>query len=60
MEDRQTIELDQPETVHNLINRLGISSKMVLFATVNDRIVDKGTLIEQSCEINLISPPAGG
>lgn len=60
LEDRQTIKLDQPETVHNLINRLGIRSRMVLFATINDRIVDKQTLIDQPCEINLISPPAGG
>ena len=60
LEDRLTIELDQPVTIYNLIGRLGISSKMVLFATINDRIIDKQTLIEQSCEINLISPPAGG
>ena len=60
LEDRQTIELDQPKTIYSLISGLGISSKMVLFATINDRIVDKQTLIDQPCEINLISPPAGG
>ncbi len=60
LKDRQTIELDKPESLYSLISRLGISSRMVLFATINDRIIDKQTLIEQSCEINLISPPAGG
>lgn len=60
LEDRQTIELEQPETVQGLIRSLGISSKMVLLATVNDRIIDKQALIEESCEINLVSPPAGG
>ena len=60
LEDRQTIELEQPETVENIISRLGISSRMVLMATIDGRIVDKKTLIKQSCEINLVSPPAGG
>ena len=60
LEDRQIIKLDQPETIYSLIARLGISSKMVLFATINDRIVSKDYLIDKDTEINFISPPAGG
>lgn len=54
------IECNQPLTVAELIDRLGISSKMVLFATINERIVSKDYLVDQECSINLISPPAGG
>jgi len=60
LEAQQTVELEQPVTVSGLIAARGISSKMVLFATIDDRIVDKQLLVEQSCTINLISPPAGG
>lgn len=59
--DAQTvIELGQPATIAVIVEQLGISTKMVLFATIDDRIVDKKRLIDQPCEINLISPPAGG
>ncbi len=54
------IESSQPLTVAELIDRLGISSRMVLFATISERIVSKDYLVDQECVINLISPPAGG
>ncbi len=54
------VELDRPRAVGELIAALGISSKMVLFATVEGRMVDKNRLLDHPCELNLISPPAGG
>jgi sulfur carrier protein ThiS len=60
VEALSVIECNQPVTVAELIDRLGISSKMVLFATISERIVSKDYLVDQECVINLISPPAGG
>ncbi|GEM_PF-3171242 len=58
--EQEVIELDRPVKVAEMIARLGISSRMVLFATVEERLVPKEALIDRSCEVNLISPPAGG
>lgn len=55
-----TVESESPITVSGIIRQLGISPRMVLFVTGNDRIIPKNTLIKGSCSLNLISPPAGG
>lgn len=60
VEPLTVIECDNPLTVAELIDRLGVSSKMVLFATISERIVNKDYLVDQECVINLVSPPAGG
>jgi len=60
LEAQQVVETDQPVPVSVLILQLGINTKMVLFATINNRIAEKNYLVEQSCELNLVSPPAGG
>jgi sulfur carrier protein ThiS len=60
LETETVIQLEKPATVAALIDQLGISSKMVLFATIDDRMVTKDQLIEQTCSLNLFSPPAGG
>jgi sulfur carrier protein ThiS len=59
-EARAVIESEGPVTAAEVIQRLGISSKMVLFVTKDERILAKDTRLESNCEINLISPPAGG
>ncbi|MFO7951582.1 MAG: hypothetical protein R6U91_02050 [Bacillota bacterium] len=60
LEEQTSLELNRPVTVVEVIETLGVSSKMVLFATIEDRQVAKEDTIEGSCELNLISPPAGG
>ena len=57
---RAVIESEGPVTTAEVIGRLGISSKMVLFVTKDERIIPKNTRLESDCEINLVSPPAGG
>jgi sulfur carrier protein ThiS len=54
------VESEEPLTVLEIIGRLGVSSRMVLFVTIDDRIVPRETLVEEACSLNLISPPAGG
>ena len=54
------IEYEGPVTVSEVIQSLGVSSKMVLFVTKDERIIAKDTRLESDCEINLVSPPAGG
>lgn len=58
--EQAVLDLDQPQTLASLLERLGIHSKVILFATVDDRIVDKQQLIDRACVVNLFSPPAGG
>ena len=60
LEARTVIESEGPVTTSEVIRRLGISSKMVLFVTKDERIIPKNTRLESDCEINLVSPPAGG
>ncbi len=60
LEARTVIESDGPLTISEVIRRLGISSKMVLFVTKDERIIPKDTRLETDCEINFVSPPAGG
>jgi sulfur carrier protein ThiS len=60
LDDRTVIESKNPVTPSEVIQRLGVSSKMVLFVTKNERIIPKNTRLESDCEINLVSPPAGG
>jgi len=57
---RSVIESKDPVKASELIQRLGISSKMVLFVTKEERIIPKDTRLDSDCEINLVSPPAGG
>lgn len=57
---RTVIENEGPITVSEVIQSLGVSSKMVLFVTKDERIIAKDTWLESDCEINLLSPPAGG
>lgn len=54
------IDSEKPLTVLEIIGRLGVSPRMVLFVTIGDRIVPKETLIEKDCLLILVSPPAGG
>jgi sulfur carrier protein ThiS len=60
LEARAVIKSEGPVTAAEVIRRLGISSKMVLFVTKDERIIAKDTRLESNCEINLVSPPAGG
>jgi len=60
LEARAVIKSESPVTASQVIQRLGISSKMVLFVTKDERIIAKDTRLESDCEINLVSPPAGG
>lgn len=60
LDAQMVIESERALTVDELIARLQISSRMVLFAAIDNRIVEKTELLESSCEINLVSPPAGG
>ncbi len=60
LEARTVIESEGPFSAAEVIQRLGISSKMVLFVTKDERIIAKDTRLESDCEINLVSPPAGG
>ena len=56
----EIVESDSPLSVTEIIERLGISSGMVLFVTQEERIIGKKDLIDKDCKLNLISPPAGG
>ncbi len=60
LEEQTSIELVQPVSVFTLLSRLGISSRMVLLVTIGDTLIGKETIIDQPCELNLVSPPAGG
>jgi sulfur carrier protein ThiS len=58
--EQLVVPLEKPETLAVLLKQLGIHSKIILFATIDDRIVDKQHLIDRSCVVNIFSPPAGG
>lgn len=60
LSEQEVVESDQPLSVSGLIGELGISPRMVLFAVLNERIVPKDRQLFEDCEINLVSPPAGG
>ena len=58
--EQEVVESDLPLTVSELIGKLGISPRMVMFAVLNERIIPKDGKLFDDCEINLVSPPAGG
>lgn len=58
--EQEVVESDLPLTVSELIRKLGISPRMVMFAVLNERIIPKDGKLFDDCEINLVSPPAGG
>ena len=58
--EQEVVESDLPLTVSELIGKVGISPRMVLFAMQNERIIPGDRQLLDDCEINLVSPPAGG
>ncbi len=58
--EQRVVKSDLPLRVSELIGKAGISSRMVLFAMQNERIIPKDRQLLDDCEVNLVSPPAGG